>query len=143
MTALTNDRDTKMIIEPALLREFDVDDDTLIYSGSIVAIDTADSNKAKPGATSTTLIVVGRAEHRANNKTGVDDPVKKIKVKAGTFLYANSGASDEITDADIGKNVYLVDDQTVAKTSATNTRSVAGKVWKVESAGVWVTLGLN
>ena len=39
---------------------------------------------------------------------------------------------------DIGSDCYIVDDQTVAKTSGTNTRSVAGKVFDVDADGVWV-----
>ena len=52
--------------------------------------------------------------------------------------FANSAAADAITLADIGADCYIVDDQTVAKTSATNTRSVAGKVFDVDAEGVWV-----
>jgi hypothetical protein len=40
--------------------------------------------------------------------------------------------------ADVGKQCYLVDDQTVAKTDGTNTRSPAGFVRDVDADGVWV-----
>ena len=43
-----------------------------------------------------------------------------------------------IAAADIGNNCYVVDDQTVAKTNGTNSRSVAGKVHDVDAIGVWV-----
>ncbi len=56
----------------------------------------------------------------------------------GIFAYENSSAADEITKADIGKDCYIVDDQSVAKTDGTGTRSVAGKVFDVNSHGVWV-----
>ena len=50
-------------------------------------------------------------------------------------------AGNEFTAADIQKDCYIVDDQTVAKTSGTNTRSVAGKVIEVEADGVFVRVG--
>jgi hypothetical protein len=45
--------------------------------------------------------------------------------------------------AEVGAVCYLVDDETVAKTSGTNTRSRAGYVVDVETAGVWVLMGLS
>lgn len=45
---------------------------------------------------------------------------------------------DAIALADIGSDCYIVDDQTVAKTSGSATRSVAGKIFDVDAAGVWV-----
>ena len=53
--------------------------------------------------------------------------------------FANSSAGDLITIADIGKACFIVDDQTVAKTDGTGTRSRAGIVDGIEaSGGVWV-----
>ena len=43
-----------------------------------------------------------------------------------------------MTQADLGKSCYIVDDQTVAKTSGGATRSLAGKVVGVDVDGVWV-----
>ena len=76
---------------------------------------------------------------------GNDDvtlPVSYIQNKeiwvSGVFRYANSAAGDLIATADIGTVCYIVDDQTVAKTSATATRSPAGIVEDVDANGVWV-----
>jgi hypothetical protein len=56
--------------------------------------------------------------------------------------FQNSTAGDLIAQADVGTDCYIVDDQTVAKTSGTNTRSVAGKVQEVDAAlGVRVKVG--
>ena len=41
----------------------------------------------------------------------------------------------------MGSDCYIVDDQTVAKTNGTNTRSVAGKIIAVDADGVWVKIG--
>ncbi len=61
-------------------------------------------------------------------------------MRRGCFRFANSAAADLIALADIGADCYVVDDQTVAKTSASNTRSIAGKVRDVDAAGVWVEI---
>lgn len=53
----------------------------------------------------------------------------------------NSASTDEITRAEIGDNCYVVDDQTVAKTSDTNARPVAGKIVQIDASGeVWVEI---
>ena len=63
------------------------------------------------------------------------------------LLLAASAASAETIgvpvehQADVGADCYIVDDQTVAKTNGTNTRSVAGKIIAVDADGVWVKLG--
>ena len=61
-----------------------------------------------------------------------------VNYRPGVFRVGNSSAGDAITKADIGAACYIVDDQTVAKTSGTNTRSPAGIVDGVDSLGVWV-----
>jgi hypothetical protein len=61
-----------------------------------------------------------------------------VRIQRGCFRFANSTAGDAITNADRYADCYIVDDQTVAKTDGTGTRSVAGKVVDVDSIGVWV-----
>ncbi|HGM8331430.1 TPA: hypothetical protein ACKQLR_006537 [Pseudomonas aeruginosa] len=68
------------------------------------------------------------------------DIYKRIETRRGVFQLANSASADQITRADIGKECFIVDDQTVAKTSATDTRSVAGVVRDVDDGGVWVEI---
>ena len=64
-----------------------------------------------------------------------------MQVKRGTFKYGNSSAGDLIAQADVGADCYIVDDQTVAKTNGSSTRSVAGKIIAVDADGVWVKIG--
>lgn len=94
---------------------------------------------AAPGTTATGLIAIGRFEETVDNSTGADGALS-VRVKRGTFKFANSAAGDLIAQADAGADCYIVDDQTVAKTSATNTRSVAGKIIAVDADGVWVQI---
>jgi hypothetical protein len=106
-----------------------------IYAGAIVARDA--SGYATPGATATTLLGIGRAEAHADNSGGSDGDIT-VDVRRGIFRFANSAAGDEITAAGIGSYCYIVDDQTVARTNGSGTRSVAGRVFDVDSGDVWV-----
>ena len=95
---------------------------------------------AAPATTATGLIAIGRFEETVDNTSGADGALS-AQVKRGTFRFGNSSAGDAIAQADVGADCYIVDDQTVAKTSGTNTRSVAGKIIAVDSVGVWVKIG--
>lgn len=90
------------------------------------------------GATATGCVGVGRAEKTVDN-TGAAGAVS-VEYRTGSFLFANSAAGDLITIADIGRACFIVDDQTVARTDATATRSRAGIVEAVEATGVWVRM---
>jgi len=133
MTALTQDRNTLRRngdqMEPPVAAA------TRIFAGSMVAINTG--GYAVPGATSTTLKAAGVAEHRADNSAGAAGDIR-VRVSKGVHQLGNSASTDAIALADIGADCYMVDDQTVAKTSGTSTRSVAGKVFDVDADGVWV-----
>ncbi|WP_236200251.1 hypothetical protein [Pseudomonas pseudonitroreducens] len=108
-----------------------------IFAGSLVCLDA--SGNAVPGSTSTTIKVRGVAQEQVDN-TGGAAGAKRIETRRGVFQFANSASTDQITRAEIGTQCYIVDDQTVAKTSATNTRSVAGVVRDVDDGGVWVEI---
>jgi hypothetical protein len=136
MAALTADRNTttkksEQLERPAAAAK-------VFYAGALVALDAA--GRATPGAVATTLRGVGRCEAFVDNGAGAADAVN-VKIRRGTFRWANSSAGDAITAADIGTDCYIVDDQTVAKTNGTNTRSVAGKIMDVDALGVWVRSG--
>lgn len=133
MATLTADRRTPW--RAAEDFEFPVAASTLIYAGSIVCLNAAGT--ATKGAVSATLKAVGVAQATANNSAGIAGAAR-VKVRRGCFLFGNSSSADAISLADVGNDCYIVDDQTVAKTSSSNTRSVAGKVRDVGANGVWV-----
>lgn len=133
MAALTADRNTPyrsgstISLPAAAAKKF--------YAGAIVARDA--SGNATPGATATTILGVGVAAELVDNSAGLAGDLS-VKISKGIFRFANSAAGDQIAAADIGASCYIVDDQTVAKTDGTGTRSVAGKVFDVDTDGVWV-----
>jgi hypothetical protein len=112
---------------------------THVFAGAIAAISVA--GYAVPGSADATLKVMGRYEEEGDNTAGTVGGEVKCQVARGTFKFANSGTTDAITVADLYRDCYVVDDQTVARTSAAGTRPVAGKVVQVDTDGVWVELG--
>lgn len=106
-----------------------------IFAGALVAL-TA-TGFATPGAVATTLKGVGRAKDEANNLGGAAGAIK-VEVEKGVFRFNNSASGDAITAADIGNPAYIVDDETVAKTSGSSTRSIAGTIFDVDAKGVWI-----
>lgn len=103
---------------------------TTAYAGTIVV---ADAGYACPARTATGLLVLGRATETVANPGAAG--AKSITVERGAFTLNNSTSTDAITQADLLKTVYLVDDNTVAKTDGGTTRSAAGKLVGFRSDG--------
>lgn len=137
MAALTADRATAK--RAGNQASYDVAASVVCRGGGIAVLDA--SGNVKPGVTATGLVCVGIFTEEVDNSAGAAAAVK-AQVEAGVFRFGNSGAGDAITKAEIGDTCYIVDDQTVAKTDGTGTRSAAGKIVDVDSAGVWVRMGL-
>lgn len=104
-----------------------------IFTGALLMRNA--SGHLVEGATATGCFGVGRAEASGASTTA---GVTVQTFREGVFRYVNSAAGDAIAIADIGTVCFIVDDQTVAKTSGTNTRSPAGVVVDVDAQGVWV-----
>ena len=131
--ALTQDRNTP--VRKNLDFEFPLAASTKIFAGSIACLNS--SGLLTKGAATTGLKAVGVSQACFDNSSGAASAIKG-KVSRGCYKFANSSSTDAITLADYGSDCYIVDDQTVAKTSGSSTRSVAGKIRDVESDGVWV-----
>ncbi len=107
----------------------------VIHMGALVVANA--SGYIAPGSTATGLTYLGRADEAVDNSGGADGD-KLVHVRRGVpFHWANSGA-DPVTQASLGKPAYIVDDETVASTDGTGTRSEAGIVVGIDDAGVWV-----
>jgi hypothetical protein len=135
MPAATSDRNTRS--RHGNLRSFPLAAATLIYAGVMAAVNAA--GQLVNGATSPALKCVGVTDKLLDNSTGVAAAVRG-DVRTGVWgPFANSAAADLIAPADVGADCFMVDNQTVAKTSAGATRSVAGKIFDVSADGVWVS----
>lgn len=131
--ALSADRNTPM--KDGELISVPVATNVKIYAGALVVANA--TGYVTPGAVATTLTYLGRSEEYVDN-TGGADAAKKVLVRRNKAFKFKNAAADLVTQADLGKTCYIVDDETVAKTNGTNTRSAAGKVVGVETDGVWV-----
>lgn len=137
MSALTESRNT--LESAGEVRGYPVKASTVCYQGGLAVLN---AGYAAPGTTATGLIAIGRFEEDADNSSGAAGAIK-VRVKEGVFCFNNSSAGDAIAQADVGADCYIVDDNTVAKTNGSSSRSRAGKVVAVDSFGVWVKLGLG
>ena len=133
MSALTKDRNTPFR-EGAVL-SVPVKAGATIHAGSLVARESG--GYAKPATAAAGLTALGRAEQAIDNSAGSDGD-KFVLVRAGVFRWNNSAGSAAISAPDIGADCFMVDDQTVAKTSSGDTRSRAGTVIGIDAEGVWV-----
>lgn len=137
MTALT-----ESITPPQMVGNtyrFPVKSAVLIYRGALIVVTS--TGYAKPGVTGTSLRAVGVATEYVDNTDG-DDGDLNVNVRQGVFGFRNSADGDEITAADIGATCYVVDDQTVAKTSNGNARSPAGRICMLEGGLVYIDVGM-
>ncbi len=142
MTALAAERNTPemgVAGQDIAFRNFPMTASVKIWKGALVVLDA--SGDAKPGVTALSLTAVGRAEQTQDNTSGGAGALT-VNVQPGVFKFANLG-TDLVAQANVGTNCFITDDQTVSATSATNTKSVAGRVIQVDSDGVWVAVGLS
>lgn len=110
---------------------------TKAYAGAIAVLN---GGWAAPGATATGLVAVGVFEKAADNSAGANGDITG-RIRSGVYRFNNSASTDLIAMTEVGSDCYIVDDNTVAKTNGSSTRSVAGKVVNVDSQGVWVAIG--
>lgn len=111
--------------------------DAQCFAGTIAVLNG--DGYAEPATTATGLVALGVFGHYQDNTGGADGD-QTVEIERGYFHFANSSGADEITRADIGSRCYLVDDETVALTSDTDSRSPAGIVDDVDDHGVWVNI---
>lgn len=132
---LTTDRNTKrragddLNVDPVAAA-------THIFAGALACLDA--NGNLVPGSTSTTLKARGRAEENVDNSAGAAGD-KSAKTRKGVFQFANDG-TDTIDRTHIEGTAYIVDDETVAATDGTGTRSAAGTIVDVDAQGVWVRI---
>lgn len=131
MTALTRDRNTPMKsgdLIPVLVAA-----GAVIHAGALVVTDA--DGYATPGNTAIGLTYIGRAEEAADNTGGADGAVAVLVRRRSAFKWGNDGS---ITQAHLMKTAYIVDDQTLAATDGTGTRSAAGRIVGIDTDGVWI-----
>jgi hypothetical protein len=109
---------------------------TTVYQGSLVVID-ADGYIA-PATTATGLIGAGVATRESDNSGGADGDLN-VRFRSGVFKFVKDGTAIPV-QADVGNLAYAVDDNTIANTDGTGTRSAVGTIQQVDTDGVWVAI---
>jgi hypothetical protein len=136
MSALTASRLTKQVVS-AGMSLLSTPEQT--YAGGACGFDTS-TGLVKKWAASTTIIPLGTYSEDKLVTSGGSVHVN-FPSEFRLQWFANSASTDTITQTEVGSNCYIVDDQTVAKTSNSSARSIAGRVFKVDTVkGVLVKL---
>jgi hypothetical protein len=130
MAALTEARSTNE--REGRLLEVPVAANARVFQGGLVVANG--TGFAAPGSAAANLTALGRAEVSVDN-TGGANGAKTVTVKRGVFKFENK-AGDLVTQALMGKDCSIEDDQTVRATAAGSSR--AGKVVGLDADGVWV-----
>ena len=124
MTAISTDVDRGCSDAPMALHSCKVYQSTTIPQGAIVSV-VSGTGYAINGASAITHLVQGWAKDAVDNSTGSSGD-KTVTIKSGVGYFSNGTSSDEIVQADFGKPVFLGDNDTATKTSASGTRSILG-----------------
>jgi len=105
-----------------------------IRQGAIVVVHSGYAKEAPAGGSS--AIAAGRAEHDVDNTGGANGD-KTVEVRRGVFRL-EADPADAPGQTELLKDVYLSGPNTVAKTSASNSRPKAGKLLRLEGGYAWV-----
>lgn len=130
---LTQDRNTPY--RDTEIHPVPVAADDLIFAGAIVMLDA--NGFATRGHTATGLTYVGRAQNSADNRDGMDGDMYVNVRRNKAFKWKNSSA-DPIGQSGLFKPAYVEDDETLAATDGTGTRSAAGIVVGIDPDGIWL-----
>lgn len=133
MTALAAGRDTPK--RNGHERSLPVAANKSCYIGGIAVV-AGTPGRVQPGTAATNLKAVGVFKETLIGAPQ-DTPIKVER--EGWFRFGNSTSSDAIAIKDIGADCYVVDDNTVALTDGSSSRSVAGTIRDVDSLGVWIS----
>lgn len=146
MSALTIERMTKFAGLMPARGTYPIKANVQIFKGGIVGLDS--SGRAMPGdlIADGCVKVVGKASASYDNRNGSAlggaAAAVDVEVEFGVFEYASAtGGGDDIVADDVGKVAFVVDDQTVALTNATDTRAIAGVITEVRGSSVYLWMG--
>jgi hypothetical protein len=140
MAAITQERLVRRYGMQGRLENYPVAATTKILQGALVVLNAAKT--AENAATATGKTCVGICDKTVDNTTGAAGD-KTVQIREGVHGFLNSSAGDLIAQADVGADCYIVDNQTVAKTDGTGTRSRAGKIIRLEDGLVYVETGIG
>lgn len=107
------------------------------FGGHIVAANAG--GYAVPGSATAANTTLGVCDGWVDNSAGADGENSVLVRRGKAWCLANS-STDPVTQSQVGKDCYVADSTTVAKTSNADARPVAGTVLGVDAEGVWVLI---
>lgn len=108
--------------------------------GEVACIDTS-TGKVTVGGTSTTLMPVGWFNESKTGDGSATVQVRLFREIVGAW-WTNDSDPNAVDSGDIGSTCYVKDGSTVSASSASSTRSIAGRVWAISATrGVLVEAG--
>lgn len=119
--------------------------DTIIYGGSVVV--TGPDGYARPGYEAPDITVWGKATETIDNR-GKPAGAQKITVTLSRsyrkFRYDNDVTGTPLTQADVGRPCFLLDDHTFSANDNNGARSTGGTLLALDAGGakVWVRFPL-
>lgn len=133
MTALTKDR--KLERMDGVQAAFPVKAGSTIYGGALVAVDA--TGYLVRGSDTAGLVFQGIAMDRYDNALGQSGDLVAIVQRRGLVLCKIAAA----VQADVGKNVFLLDDQTVSLTAGATHKIICGVIAAIaDGTTVWVDI---
>ncbi len=102
-----------------------------LYIGSLISLNT--SGYAKKASDTASEKFVGVLHEKVDNSAGAAGDKDALVYAEGAFEFAFSGTASQ---ADVGKQVYVVDDQTVGLAATTTNDVLVGRITEVVSPGV-------
>ena len=131
MSALNAPRNTREIFcgGTAYSRKLEIAEGTNVYPGGIIAINA--EGKVVPALDTAGIIVIGICEAVFNGYA---------YIRSGTFRLEKGSGNEALTGQDIGKYVYVLDDQTVGKIGGANS-VVAGVLMDLDENQAIVSIG--
>lgn len=120
-------------------RKYKAAANAVAFRGSLAAINA--NGYAVRASDTAGLIVKGTCTEAIDNTGGADGDLE-MQVRRGERCYFGTTGANAITQADVGDDAYVLDDQTVVRAAGTSNNVVAGEVLAVETVGgvVRVTL---
>lgn len=142
MAAATRNRNTKHYGPhvAGMIHGAKVKANAVIYAGTMFGRDA--TGYVVPVTAATGLIAVSVAKQSAD-ATGKASGALEIEGYTGVFGMDIGTAGDALTELDVGKTVYGIDNQTVGKTDGGATRSAVGKLVRVEGGQAFVQFGIG
>lgn len=134
MTALSADKQIERT--DGVLIDVPVDDGDTIYAGALVCVNA--DGYLVPGADTSGLIFMGVSDEYKDNSSGSDGDVSCKVRRRGLY---NVILDTAITQANVGDNVFLVDDQTVDLTANVDNDIFCGIIAKyIDTTHAWIDI---